>query len=486
MKSEELIRRVWSFCHALRDDGISYGDYLEQLSFLLFLKLGYEFGRPPHNRDVRIPAAYRWDTFLGRKGAALIAHYNDALRRLQRMPGMLGAIFVDAKNKIQDPAKLARLIQLIDAEKWLSLDVDVKGDLYEGLLQKNAEDTKSGAGQYFTPRPLIDAIVACVQPMPCKTIVDPACGTGGFFLGAHRWLTRDAQRLTKKQKAFLNYETFFGNEIVSSTRRLCLMNMFLHDIGDMITVPKIACSDALLTKPKQEFDYVLANPPFGKKSTMASQSDEGRFDDHSDLVYRRSDFWCSTSNKQLNFVQHAVSIARPGGEVAIVVPDNVLFEGGVGEKIRQGLLDRCVVHTLLRLPTGIFYAQGVKANVLFFKKQKPKSDLERLLWIYDLRTNAKFSLRSKPLQAEDLAGFVKVYQPQNMARRRQTDYFRSFSYDELRERPRTSFDIFWRKEHGSDEGTDRAESIAQEIVGHLETALEAMKTVLSALSRDME
>ncbi|GAB7266044.1 hypothetical protein DZJ_25940 [Dickeya ananatis] len=295
---------------------------------------------------------------------------------------MLGAIFFKAQNKIQDPAKLSRLVQLIDAENWISLDADTKGDLYEGLLQKNAEDTKSGAGQYFTPRAIIQAIVACMQPEPMKTIADPACGTGGFFLVVNEWLSgtghwlqenagwlqRETPKLNRTQARFLREGTFYGNEIVSSTRRMCLMNLFLHNIGELYGEPAIERSDALISEPKIKVDYVLANPPFGKKSSMTITNEEGD-EDRDALTYERQDFWETTSNKQLNFLQHIVSMLKLDGKAAVVLPDNVLFEGGAGEKIRRKLLEDCDVHTILRLPTGIFYAQGVKANVVFFRCQ---------------------------------------------------------------------------------------------------------------------
>ena len=253
---------------------------------------------------------------------------------------MLGAIFFKAQNKIQDPAKLSRLVQLIDAESWISLDADTKGDLYEGLLQKNAEDTKSGAGQYFTPRALIEAMVACVRPEPMKAIADPACGTGGFFLGAYSWLTRPGTTLDKRQKAFLRDQTFHGNEIVPGTRRMCLMNLFLHNIGELDGEPSVERSDALITEPRRKVDYVLANPPFGKKSSMTFTNEEGE-DDKDALIYERQDFWETTSNKQLNFLQHIVSMLKVDGKAAVVLPDNVLFEGGAGEKIRKKLLENC-------------------------------------------------------------------------------------------------------------------------------------------------
>ena len=278
MNSASLIQKVWNFCHTLRDDGVGYGDYLEQLTYLLFLKLAHEYAQPPYNRNTRVPAGYDWPTLTSKTGEPLEAQYLAILHKLGQEPGMLGAIFFKAQNKIQDPAKLSRLVQLINAESWISLGADTKGDLYEGLLQKNAEDTKSGAGQYFTPRALIEAMVACVQPEPMKTIADPACGTGGFFLGAYNWLTRPGTTLDKRQKAFLRDQTFVGNEIVPGTRRMCLMNLFLHNIGELDGEPAVDRSDALVSESKGKVDYVLANPPFGKKSSMTITNAVGEED----------------------------------------------------------------------------------------------------------------------------------------------------------------------------------------------------------------
>ncbi len=331
MNTSALVQKVWNFCHTLRDDGVGYGDYLEQLTYLLFLKLAHEYAQEPYNRDTHIPKGHDWASLTSKVGEPLEAHYLATLHKLGQEPGMLGAIFFKAQNKIQDPAKLSRLVQLIDAESWISLDADTKGDLYEGLLQKNAEDTKSGAGQYFTPRALIEAMVACVRPEPMKTIADPACGTGGFFLGAYNWLTRPGARLNKSEKEFLRDKTFHGNEIVPNTRRMCLMNLFLHSIGELDGEPLVERSDALISEPKRKVDYVLANPPFGKKSSMTFTNEEGD-EDKDALTYERQDFWETTSNKQLNFLQHIVSMLKSDGKAAVVLPDNVLFEGGAGEK----------------------------------------------------------------------------------------------------------------------------------------------------------
>jgi type I restriction enzyme M protein len=359
-----IVSKVWSFCTTLRDDGVGYGDYLEQLTYLIFLKMADEYSQPPYNRKVGIPSEYNWQSLKAKRGAELEVHYVTLLRELGNKPGMLGTIFTKAQNKIQDPAKLYRLIDMVNETQWVTMGADVKGDIYEGLLERNAEDTKSGAGQYFTPRALIKAMVECVRPEPGKTIADPACGTGGFFLAAYDFLVA-AHSMDKTQKAFLKHETFNGNEIVAGTRRLALMNMFLHNIGEIDGDSMVLPNDALVADSGNRFDYVLANPPFGKKSAMSFTNDEGE-QEKDDLTYNRQDFWATTSNKQLNFVQHIRTMLKTTGRAAVVVPDNVLFEGGAGETVRKKLLETTELHTILRLPTGIFYANGVKANVLFF------------------------------------------------------------------------------------------------------------------------
>jgi type I restriction enzyme M protein len=488
MNSNTLVQKLWNFCHTLRDDGVGYGDYLEQLTYLLFLKLAHEYAQPPHSRDTHIPRSCDWNSLRTKSGEPLEAHYLTVLHKLGDEPGMLGAIFFKAQNKIQDPAKLARLVQMIDAENWLSLETDVKGDLYEGLLQKNAEDTKSGAGQYFTPRALIQAMVECVQPEPKKTVADPACGTGGFFLGVHEWLTRPGSRLNPTQAKFLRHETFHGNEIVASTRRMCLMNLFLHNIGELDGEPAVERADALISEPKQTFDYVLANPPFGKKSSMTITNEDGE-EDRDALTYERQDFWQTTSNKQLNFLQHIVAMLKVTGQAAVVLPDNVLFEGGAGEKIRRKLLDTCDVHTLLRLPTGIFYAQGVKANVLFFDN-KPKDGKVHTkgVWIYDLRTNKHFTLKTRTLKRDDLQDFIDCYNPGNRHERKESERFKYFDYKTLVARDKASLDIFWLKDDSLDNLDDLPppDVLALEIVDHLEAALAAFRDVAAALPRSNE
>lgn len=353
-------------------------------------------------------------------------------------------IFRKAQNKIQNPALLRRLIaDLIDKEHWGSLDADVKGDAYEGLLERNAEDTKSGAGQYFTPRALIRAIVDVMRPGPDLTIMDPACGTGGFLLAAYDYIS-GSHKLDRRQKEFLKRDALRGVEIVESAARLCAMNLLLHGIGEEVC--PVLRDDSLSRKPSVFYDMVLTNPPFGKKSSLTFVNGEGE-ESRDNRAVVREDFWVSTSNKQLNFLQHVKSLLTIHGRAALVAPDNVLFEGGAGETVRRKLLHECDVHTLLRLPTGIFYAQGVKANVVFFdRKPARETPWTQRLWIYDLRTNKHFTLRAKPLRRADLDDFVTCYSPRNRHDRKQTERFRPFAYEELVKRDKASLDIFWLKD----------------------------------------
>ncbi|MFA0964707.1 N-6 DNA methylase [Roseivirga sp. BDSF3-8] len=485
MSTHAITQKIWNYCHTLRDEGIGYGDYLEQITYLLFLKMADEYSKPPYNRDTGLPAEYAWPALSKLTGAELEEHYRATLQALGKKKGMLGQIFTKAQNKIQDPAKLYRLVKLIDQEQWTGMDTDVKGDIYEGLLQKNAEDTKSGAGQYFTPRPLIQAMVACLQPQPMRTIADPACGTGGFFLSAYDHIA--AQSLNREQKQFLKEKTFYGWELVSATAKLGLMNLFLHNIGKMDShrLP-ITRGDSLLTKPSESFDYVLANPPFGRKSSVTYTNEEGD-EEKEDLYVNRQDFWTSTSNKQLNFLQHIVSMLKPGGEAAVVLPDNVLFEGGAGETVRRKLMQTCELHTVLRLPTGIFYAQGVKANVLFFTaKTAAKDPWTKEVWYYDYRTNVHHTLKKNPMRLADLQDFINCYNPDNRHHRKELwseekpdGRWRRYTYEELVARDKASLDLFWLRD---DTLTDMdnlpdPDTLAAEIIEDLEAALESFRTI---------
>ena len=385
-QTASIISKVWGMCNPLRDDGVSYGDYLEQLTYLIFLKMSDEYSKPPYKKQTGIPAGFGWADLCALKGAAMEEQYKKTLEELAKQSGVLGKIFAGATNKIRNAAIFYRIVQMIDKEKWVAMSSDVKGEIYEGLLQKNAEDIKSGAGQYFTPRPLIRAMVRCMRPEPMKTIADPCCGSGGFFLAAQSFIAKN-YTLDRDQKTFMKNETFFGNELVPTTYKLCLMNLYLHNIGDIYGTIPVMLGDALLTDSGVRVDYVLTNPPFGKKSSITFTNEEGEQEDE-DLVYNRQDFWTTTSNKQLNFVQHINTILKATGKAAVVVPDNVLFEGGAGEIVRKKLLQTSDLHTILRLPTGIFYKPGVKANVIFYDKRPASAEMQtKEVWIYDFRTN---------------------------------------------------------------------------------------------------
>jgi type I restriction enzyme M protein len=484
-----IISKIWAFCNTLRDDGVGYGDYLEQLTYLLFLKMADEYEKPPHIHQMPIPKGYNWQSLLNKSGAELETHYNTLLRELGKEKGMLGQIFTKSQNKIQDPAKLYKLIALINAENWVLMGVKDKGDIYEGLLEKNAEDTKSGAGQYFTPRPLIRTMVQCLRPEPMKTIADPACGTGGFFLAAYDWMVAH-HTLDKAQKKFLKYNTFHGNEIVAGARRLALMNLFLHNIGDIDSDALISPNDSLIADTGHRYDYVLANPPFGKKSSMTFTNEAGE-QEKEDLTYNRQDFWVTTSNKQLNFVHHIKSMLKTTGQAAVVVPDNVLFEGGAGETVRKKLLETTDLHTILRLPTGIFYANGVKANVLFWDAKPASKDAwTKETWIYDYRTNIHHTLKKNPLKDADLADFIKCYNPENRFKRKATyseknseGRWRKFTYEEIVAREKTSLDITWLKDQSLADldNLPDPDELAEDIIENLEAALENFRVVAAGL-----
>ncbi len=449
--------------------------------------MAHERTLAPYNQPSIIPEEYNWPSLLELDGPPLERHYRMALSDLGKEPGMLGTIFRKAQNKIQDPAKLKRLIaDLIDRESWSILDADVKGDLYEGLLQKNAEDVKSGAGQYFTPRPLIQAIVDVMQPKPAMTIMDPAAGTGGFLLAAYDYISKHyAHEMDAEEKRSLKLDALRGVEIVDAAARLCAMNLYLHGIGS--DKSPIRVGDSLAAKDSNNYDMVLTNPPFGKKSSITVINEEGDESREALTVYR-DDFWATTSNKQLNFVQHVVSLLKMHGRAAVVVPDNVLFEGGAGETIRRKLLHSCDVHTLLRLPTGVFYAQGVKANVLFFDR-KPASETPwtKSLWIYDLRTNQHFTLKTNPLKRADLDDFVARYNPENRFERSESERFHCFSYEDLQKRDKLSLDITWLRDENL-EDTDNLPDpaiLAAEIVEDLQAALDQFAQIAADLAKPL-
>lgn len=494
-EADSLVQKLWSYCNILRDDGLSYPAYVEQLTYLLFLKMADEQAQAsPVGKSV-IPEEYNWQSLVSKDGNELHAHYDAILKKLSTGKGMLGVIFHDAKNKIQDPKKLKLLvIDLIDKKNWSALDVDVKGDAYEGVLEKNAQDTKSGAGQYFTPRPVITAVVQCVRPQPGETVYDPACGTGGFLLAAHEYVVKQNPNLTGEQKKHLRLKAFHGVELVDDVTRLGAMNLLLHGIGPVNdqegSVP-IITHDSLSEDLGGRYDIILTNPPFGKKSSMKTINEQGtREREHLSIL--RPDFWVSTSNKQLNFLQHINTTLGENGRAAVVVPDNVLFEGGPGETIRRRLLFEYEVHTLLRLPPGIFYAQGIKTNVLFFERRSPsrKAATEKL-WVYDLRTNMHFTLRTKRLEMSDLMDFVECYSAEDHSKRKATwshknpnGRWRAYSYEELNSRDKSSLDLLWLDDESqeSSNSTDNPNEIAAEIMEDLQAAILQLSEITSDFS----
>lgn len=496
--ASQLVQKLWNYCNVLRDDGMSYGDYVEQLTFLLFLKMDDErreaaevFGTPFKSA---VPKKYNWQSLLKKDGAELEEHYRSLLDELGKQQGLLGVIFRKAQNRIQDPSKLKTLIALINSEMWTGMEVDVKGDLYEGLLEKNAQDVKSGAGQYFTPRPLIRAIVDVMRPRLGERICDPACGTGGFLLAALEVMTK-GRRPNRDQLKSLQHESLFGWEIVDSTARLCVMNLYLHGVGMNGGESPIRVEDSLARDPGTRFDVVLTNPPFGKKSSVTIQSEKPNVKKKKDDSPVREDFWATTSNKQLNFLQHVKTLLEENGRAAVVVPDNVLFEGGAGETIRRKLLQQFDVHTLLRLPTGLFYAQGVKANVLFFDRRPvDESTIEtpntKHLWIYDFRTNRNFTLKQNPLSREDLDEFVACFNPHDRFQRIPTwsesnseGRWRAYSYEELIARDKVSLDIFWLKDDSIADNADLPDPdvLAAQILEDLEVALQQFREIVEDL-----
>ena len=490
-QSTTIISKVWGMCAPLRDDGVSYGDYLEQLTYLIFLKMSDEYSKPPYKKITGIPEGYTWSDMNTLKGAELEEQYKKTLEKLAKESGILGQIFSQSSNKISNAAILFRIVQMIDKEKWVSMSSDVKGEIYEGLLQKNAEDIKSGAGQYFTPRPLIRAMVECLRPEPKKTLADPCCGSGGFFLAAQEFLTNpDNYTLDREQKEFLKNETFYGNELVKTTFKMALMNLYLHNIGDIYGNVPVTQGDSLLTDPGYRVDYVLTNPPFGKKSSITMTNEEGE-EEEEDLVYNRQDFWTTSSNKQLNFVQHINTIMKATGKAAVVVPDNVLFEGGAGETVRQKLLQTTDLHTILRLPTGIFYKPGVKANVIFFDKKPASPDRQtKDIWIYDLRTNIHFTLKQHPMGDADLQDFIACYNPENRHERKETwseenpdGRWRKFSVDEIMKRDKTSLGIFWIKDKSLADldNLPDPDVLADDIIENLQSALESFQELKKQL-----
>jgi type I restriction enzyme M protein len=454
----------------LRDDGVGTLDYTEQLTYLLFLKMAHERETSKLNPERIVPGDCSWQVLLDSDGENLEKSYREILEKLSKQPGTLGLIFRKAQNKIQDPAKLKRLIvDLIDRENWSATGVDIKGDAYEGLLAKGAEDIKSGAGQYFTPRALIEGIVKAVNPTIEDKVHDPACGTGGFLLKAYEHVVDD-KNISPEQREYLREGFVSGVELVDSTARLAAMNMLLHGMTKPNGESAIEVKDALTSDTGERYTLVLANPPFGTKSSVKMIGVDGK-ESQSNLEIVREDFWVTTSNKQLNFIQHIKTILDINGRAAVVLPDNVLFESGAGEAVRRRLMTDFDVHTLLRLPTGIFYAPA---------SEKPWTTK---LWIYDLRTNKHFTQKVSPLKQSDLEDFLKAYKTGKFQDRIESERFKSFTYEELMSRDKANLDIVWIKDDSLEDADDlpSPEIIAQEIIDNLESAILNFNEILEAL-----
>ena len=467
----DVVQRLWGFCHILRHDGIDYGDYIEQITYLLFLKMAHEKGR-------RLPKGCDWPSLRDRSGAILIDHYSDALRTLGNTEGILGDIYSGAQSRFNNPVNLKKLIHLIDETEWMSLGVDVKADAYEGLLEKAASEGKKGAGQYFTPRVLIQSIVRCLRPdprvYPTFTISDPACGTGGFLVAAYEWLVEQMGGGVPDRSVAerLRANTYYGQDLVPRPRRLALMNLLLHGIQ-----PHITLGDTIYeVPPSQRFDVVLTNPPFGTRG--ANQ------------VPEREDFTIGTSNKQLNFVQHILTVLKLGGRAAIVLPDNCLFANQAGE-VFEILTRDCDLHTVLRLPRGTFtpYSPGVKANVVFFTKGYPTE----ATWIYDCRTNVPaITKKARPITPRHFAEFEHCYGDNPHGRAKRTaadstdDRWRSFGIAEIKEQHFKLDGFKWLREEAldyADELLDPEELIV-DAVSALEKAVSELTRALDLLERE--
>ena len=437
-KETSLTKKVWTLATTLAGVGIGFTDYITQLTYLLFLKMDDE-NTEMFGEESSIPEGYRWKDLIDLKGLDLIAQYEETLKKLSAEENLIGTIFVKAQNKIDKPVYLRKVITLIDEEQWLVMDGDVKGAIYESILEKNGQDKKSGAGQYFTPRSLISAMVDVTCPQIGETVCDPACGTGGFLMAAYDYMKTQSQDKTKRD--FLREEALIGYDNTALVVTLASMNLYLHGIGTKRS--PILCEDSLEKQPQKLVDVILANPPFGTRPAGSVDID-------------RPDFYVETKNNQLNFLQHIMVMLKNTGRAAVVLPDNVLFEGGAGETIRKELLKNYNLHTILRLPTGIFYAQGVKANVLFFKKGEPTKDV----WYYDYRTGIKHTLATRPMLRHHLDDFVTCYHADNLSVRQETyseenpnGRWRKYPVAELLKRDKASLDISWIKETNDDDMT---------------------------------
>ena len=479
MTQNDIVQKLWNLCDVLRDDGINYSDYVTELVLLLFIKMEQENADNGVLQAHKLPEFARWKTLLGLSGLNLLNHYRSALLQLsQSTDPLIAAIYADAQTRLKEARHLEQLIKSLEGIDWFSAAKDGLGDLYEGLLEKNASETKSGAGQYFTPRPLIDSIVHLMQPQPGETIQDPAAGTAGFLIAADRYMrehTDDYFDLNERERAFQRNRAFLGMELVSGTRRLALMNCLLHGMeGDDAGVVHLGNTLGSAGAGLPRSDIILSNPPFGTAKGGGGPTRD-------DLTYQ-------TSNKQLAFVQHIVRHLKDDGRAAVVLPDNVLFEAGVGAEIRRDLMDKCRLHTILRLPTGIFYAQGVKTNVLFFHKigQAATGSTDEV-WVYDMRANApKFGKRT-PLTRAHFAEFETVFGEDCNGFSPRTDQgeagrWRRFSREEVRTRG-DSLDISWLKDDNAEDAADLPEPavLAREAMDELNGALEELEAILAEL-----
>jgi len=456
-----LTKKVWTLATTLAGQGIGFTDYITQLTYLLFLKMDNE-NTEMFGENSAIPEGFRWSDLIELDGLDLIAQYESTLKKLSEEENLIGTIFVKAQNKIDKPVYLKKVISMINEEQWLVMDGDVKGAIYESILEKNGQDKKSGAGQYFTPRSLIQAMVDVAQPKIGETVCDPACGTGGFLLAAYDYMKNQSQ--DKAKRKFLRDKALHGFDNTALVVTLASMNLYLHGIGTDRS--PILCQDSLEKAPDTLVDVILANPPFGTRPAGSVDID-------------RQDFYVDTKNNQLNFLQHIMVMLKNTGRAAVVLPDNVLFEGGAGETIRKELLKNFNLHTILRLPTGIFYAQGVKANVLFFQKGTPTKNV----WYYDYRTGVKHTLATKPMQRQHLDDFVKCYNAGDISQRTETERFKCFPVDELLSRDKTSLDITWIKQTDDDEDVSLGEiiSIMEEKSLNIANAVACLKELMSGI-----
>lgn len=491
MDTSQIGKRAWSYAGVLQQAGLSCVEYVEQLTMLLFLKMADQLTEEPYNQKPIVPPELGWKALLPLDGAALEKQYSESIDELGLKAGMLGVIFKGARCDIHNPALLKQLIvNLIDKEDWVSLPVDVKGTIYEELLQRSASESTKGAGQYFTTRAVIQTMVEVMSPTPEDRICDPAAGTGGFLFTAYNYvLEKFGKNLNADEKRTLREELVEAMELSPKVGRMCAMNLYLHGIGgDRVVVH--SGHDSLAAPWSREYTMILANPPFGKSQSVLFVNEAGDTE-KDDAVIVREDFWTETSNKQLNFVQHMFSLLKINGRAAVVLPDNVLFEGGAGEKVRRNLLEKCNVHTLLRLPTGIWYSPGVKANVLFFdKKEGRPAPWTETPWVYDLRTNKHFTQKQSPITRRDFDEFVENYCIAETHKREPTwsnedpdGRWRCYTYDEILKRDKLNLDLFWIKDQSltDTDALPAPDVIANEIADELETALDLFTRIAKRL-----